>query len=107
MEGIKSKAKCKNKNKRKSEFLNANKIRLNLLLFEKNEIKEKKTIVNNFSFSNNLKDEKKEKEKKEIKKDEFKLISKKISLNSQKTSNDSSHLSDIEKDSSSSICSED
>ena len=103
MEGIKSTTQNKNINKRKSEFLNANKIRLNLLLFEKNAIKEKKTLIKNcFSFSNELKDEKKEKEKKEIKNDEFKFILQKISLNSQKSSNDS----DIEKDSSSLSCNE-
>ena len=79
MEGIKSTTQYKNKIKRKSEILNANKIRLNLLLFEKNEIKQKKELVENcFSFSNKLKDEEKVKEeKKEIKNDESKLISKK------------------------------
>ena len=111
MEGIKSTTQYKNKIKRKSEILNANKIRLNLLLFEKNEIKQKKALVENcFSFSNKLKDEEKvkeEKKEKEIKNDESKLISKKISLSSRKSSNDSSHMSDIEKDSSSSSCSED
>ena len=108
MELIKSTTQSKNINKKKSEFLNTNKIRLNLLLFEKNEIKEKKPLVINcFSFSNKLKDDYKEKEKKEIKNEEFKLILKEIRLNSQKTSNDTSKMSNSEEDSSSSSSLED
>ena len=88
-----------NGNKRRSELGKNNKIRMQLLSLTQSEINEKKKKINdNFSFSSNLikgnmentyngnKQEKKEK----------KPITKKISLASEKTLNDSSDISDEE-----------
>ena len=94
--------------KRNSEFQKTNRIRLDLFSFAKNEINEKKEKERNtgFSFSNKIFDEKNEESQKDLKKDQTKSIIKAISLNSQKTSNDSfSEMS--EEDSSEISCDED
>ena len=94
--------------KRNSEFQKTNRIRLDLFSFAKNEINEKKEKERStgFSFSNKIFDEKNEELEKDLKKDQTKSIIKAISLNSQKTSNDSfSEMS--EEDSSEISCDED
>ena len=94
--------------KRNSEFQKTNRIRLDLFSFAKNEINEKKEKERNtgFSFSNKIFHEKNEESEKDLKKDKTKSIIKAISLNSQKTSNDSfSEMS--EEDSSEISCDED
>ena len=74
-----------NNSKRNSEFSKTNRIRLDLFSFEKNKIREKQKQENDiFSFSTRINDE-----KIEMKKVEPKFISKQISLDSKKTSNDS------------------
>ena len=109
MEAIKLTSQNLNKNflKRRSEFSRTNRIRLDLFSFAKNEINEKKKGANDrFYFSNRAFEEKKEKKEIQEKKRESKFITKKISLESQKTSNDSSDLSDMEEDSSEMSCEE-
>ena len=94
--------------KRNSEFQKTNRIRLDLFSFAKNEITEKKEKERStgFSFSHQIFDEKNEELEKDLKKDQTKSIIKAISLNSQKTSNDSfSEMS--EEDSSEISCDED
>ena len=79
-----------NNSKRNSEFSKTNRIRLDLFSFEKNEIKEKQKQENDiFSFSTRINDEKIETKKVELEKVEPKFITKQISLDSKKTSNDS------------------
>ena len=80
--------------KRRSELVKTNKIRLGLLSLTKNELNMKKKGVNDrFSFSSqaikeNLKHKPEEKEEK--------FILNKISLGSQKTSKDSSDISEVD-----------
>ena len=73
--------------KRKSEFSKTNRIRLALFSFEKKEINDKN---NCFSFSNKSFVEEK------IKKNETKPIIKQISIQSQKTSNNSFNIDEEE-----------
>ena len=89
--------------KRQDISLKANKIRLALFSFAKNEINEHQTKeANLFSFSNQLEDSKNEDLEKEIKRPEAKPITKQISITSQKTSNDSfSELDDSDEEESS------
>ena len=77
----------RNNLKRKSEFSKTNRIRLDLFSFEKNEINDKN---NGFSFSNKSFVEEK------IKKIETKPIIKQISIQSQKTSNNSFDIAEEE-----------
>ena len=113
MLGIKNKTEEKNKIsklKRNSEFSKANRIRLDLFSFEKNEIKEKQKQENDiFSFSTVINDDKPETKKIEIEKIEPKIINKQISLESKNTSDDSvsSDMDDSEDEESSEMsCSE-
>ena len=86
--------------KRKSEFSRATKIRLDLFSFAKNEIDEKKKTHNDsFSFSNQSFEMPKEKKNSTF-------ISKAISLNTQKTANDSFNIISDEDDSSELSCDE-
>ena len=90
--------------KRNSEFSKTNRIRLDLFTFEKNEIKEKQKQKNDlFSFSTIIKDDKPEIKKYEPEKAEPKIITKQISLDSKKTSDDSlsSDMNDSEDEESS------
>ena len=91
--------------KRRSEFSRTNRIRLDLFSFAKNEINENKKLHNDsFSFSNQSFE--KPEEKKEKKESKFKIMNKTISLNSQKTANDSFNMSSDEEDSSEMSCDE-
>lgn len=89
--------------KRQDISLKANKIRLALFLFAKNEINEHQDKeANLFSFSNQIEDNKNEDLAKEIRRPEAKPITKQISITSQKTSNDSfSELDDSDEEESS------
>ena len=109
MQAIKLTTQNLNRNflKRRSEFSRTNRIRLDLFSFAKNEIDEKKKGANDsFSFSNKAFEEKNEIQEKEQPKRQSKFITKKISLESQKTANDSSDLSDMEEESSEMSCEE-
>ena len=97
-----------NKNfKRQAISLKANRIRLDLFSFAKNEINEhQKRDSICFSFSNKIEDKNKDLEK-EIKKQDLKQIEKQIILSSQKTLNDSiSDSNDSEDESSEMSCDE-
>ena len=86
--------------KRKSECTKTNKIRLELFSLAQTEINEKKKLgKDSFSYSNKLFEETKERPK-------SKFISKKISLNSGKTANDSLDTSSDEEESSQMSCDE-
>ena len=95
MQAIKNTIEEKNKIsklKRNSEFSKTNRIRLELFSFEKNEIKEKQKQKKEnelFSFLTKINDEKAETKKVEFEKVEPKFITKQISLDSKKTTNDS------------------
>ena len=79
-----------NKLKRNSGCFKTNRIRLELFSFEENEIKEKQKQENDhFSFSFKINDDKKEAKKVELKKVQSKFITKHISLDSKKTTNNS------------------
>lgn len=92
--------------KRSSEFFKANRIRLDLFSFAKNEINEHKKDSNCFSFSNKI-EVPNEILEKEIRREETKLITKQISISSQKTLNDTfSDIDDSEEDSSDMSCEE-
>ena len=100
MESLINKDECIKK--RKTLFLRTNRIRLGLLSFEKNEIDERrKSIINDFSFSNILVNEKVEENKKDLK-----PIIKQISLYSKKTTEDSLSSDDDLDDNSSNLSSE-
>ena len=89
--------------KRKSEISKNNRIRLELFSLAQEELNVKKKDLNgNFSFSSQLVAPKEQKETEE----ESKLMSKKISIGSKDTLNDSSDMSDIEEDSSDMSCEE-
>ena len=91
--------------KRNSEFSKMNRIRLELFSFAQNEIKEKKKLVNdnNFSFSNKLIEEKKDKQnQKEIHQEPLKHNI----IKNNKNSNDSSDITDEEENSSDISCEE-
>lgn len=86
--------------KRKSEFTKTNKIRLELFSLAQTEINEKQKLEKDcFSFSNQSFKETKERP-------QSKFISKKISLNSGKTANDSLDMSSDEEESSQMSCEE-
>ena len=110
MKAIKISSEDKNKIsklKRNSEFSKTNRIRLDLFLFEKNEINEKQKQENDpFSFSSRIFEEKTETKKDELDKVEPKLINKQISLDSKKTSDDSfsSDMDDSDEESSEMSC---
>ena len=90
--------------KRNSEFAKTNRIRLELFSFEKSEIKEKQKQENElFSFSTKIDDDKTETKIVELEKIESKFITKQISLDSKKTSNNSfsSDMDDSDSDDSS------
>ena len=88
--------------KRKTLFLRADRIRLGLLSFEKNEIDERRKSINSdFSFSNKLGNEKVEENKKDLK-----PIIKHISLFSKKTTEDSLYSDDDLDNNSSDLSSE-
>ena len=89
--------------KKRSEISKNNRIRLELFSLAQEELNEKKKVINvNFSFSNQTVAPKEEKANVE----ESKLMTKKISIASQNTLNDSSDMSDIEEDSSDMSCEE-
>ena len=91
--------------KRHSEFSKMSRIRLELFSFAQNEINEKKKLVNdkNFSFSNKLIEEKKDKQnQKEIHREHLK----KNIIKNNKISNDSSEITDEEENSSDISCDE-
>ena len=86
--------------KRKSECTKTNKIRLELFSLAQTEINEKQKLEKDcFSFSNQSFKETKERP-------QSKFISKKISLNSGKTANDSLDMSSDEEESSQMSCEE-
>ena len=85
--------------KRNSEFFRASKIRLDLFSFAKNEINENKKLHNDsFSFSSQTIEKPKENKKSKF--------AKTISINSQKTSNDSFDNNSDQEDSSEMSCDE-
>ena len=89
--------------KRRSEISKNNRIRLELFSLAQEELNEKKKVISgNFSFSSQTIAPKEEKAIVE----ESKLMTKKISIASQNTLNDSSDMSDIEEDSSDMSCEE-
>ena len=80
--------------KKNSLFSKTNRIRLDLFAFAKKEINDhKKSLNGNFSFSQALENE-------QEKQNDSKPIIKQISINSQKTAEDSFDMDDINEDSS-------
>ena len=80
--------------KRRSELDKNNRIRSQLLSLAQSEINEKKNLLNgNFSFSHALENE-------QEKQNDSKPMIKQISINSQKTAEDSFDMDDIDEDSS-------